>query len=394
MKTTNGLDDKIDLFTPFQKGNLELQNRIVMAPLTRMRAGEENIPSTLNAEYYSQRASAGLIIAEATQVSRQGVGYPHAPGIHSSGQVEGWKQVTKAVHDKGGRIILQLWHVGRISHPSLQPDGLLPVAPSAVAAMGDAVTMAGPQPFPTPRALLEGEIPGLVEQYRTAALNALDADFDGVEVHAANGYLLDQFLRDGTNKRNDNYGGSIKNRARLLFEVIEAVIEVWDSDRVGVRLSPSGTFNDMYNSGPRHTFGYVVAKLNGYDLGYLHLVNSLEKDINHGGEVVPSSYFREIYQGTLMLNGGYDKESAAEAIRAGSADLISFGQLFVASPDLPLRFCLDAPLNTPDPATFYGGTKVGYIDYPILESAGVATQGKASAIYNDHIASRECVAMN
>ena len=238
--------------------------------------------------------------------------------------------------------------------------------------------MSGPRPFPTPRALLKGEIPGLVEQYRTAALNALTAGFDGVEIHAANGYLLDQFLRDGTNKRRDDYGGSVKNRARLLFEVIEAVIELWGPDRVGVRLSPSGTFNDVYDSDPRHTFGYVAAELNVYDLAYLHLVNALEQDLGHGGEVVPSSYFREIYKGTLMLNGGYDKERAAEAIRVGSADLIAFGKLFIANPDLPLRFCLDAPLNIADPSTFYGGRAEGYVDYPFLKLDASATQRKTS----------------
>ena len=376
MKTSNLVDYKINLFTPFHKRGLELQNRIVMAPLTRMRAGEGNVPTALNAEYYAQRASAGLIIGEAAQVSPQGLGYPHTPGIHSPEQVEGWKRVTKAVHDNGGRIFLQLWHVGRISHPSLQPDGLLPVAPSAVAARGDATTMSGPRPFPTPRALLKGEIPGLVEQYRTAALNALTAGFDGVEIHAANGYLLDQFLRDGTNKRHDDYGGNVKNRTRLLFEVIEAVIELWGPDRVGVRLSPSGTFNDVSDSDPRHTFGYVAAELNVYDLAYLHLVNALEQDLGHGGEVVPPSYLREIYKGTLMLNGGYDKERAAEAIRTGSADLIAFGKLFIANPDLPLRFCLDAPLNAADSSTFYGGRAEGYVDYPFLKLDAFAAQSK------------------
>jgi len=238
----------INLLSPYKLGNLELPNRIVMAPLTRNRAGKGNVPGQLNATYYVQRASAGLIITEATQVSPQGLGYPSTPGIHSAKQVEGWKLVTDAVHQQGGRIVLQLWHVGRISHPDLQPDGALPVAPSAIAPKGEASTYEGQKPFVTPRALETSEIPEIIEQYRQGAKNALEAGFDGVEVHGANGYLLDQFLRDATNQRTDEYGGSIENRTRLLLEVTEAVTEVWGGERVGVRLSPSGTFNDMHDS--------------------------------------------------------------------------------------------------------------------------------------------------
>jgi len=240
--------NEVNLFSPYKLGDLELPNRMVMAPLTRNRAGDGNVPGQLNATYYTQRVSAGLIIAEATQVSPEGLGYPATPGIHSAAQVAGWKLVTDAVHQHGGRIFLQLWHVGRISHPDLQPDGALPVAPSAIAPKGEAATYEGMKPFVTPRALETSEIPGIVEQYRQGAKNALEAGFDGVEVHGANGYLLDQFLRDGTNKRTDEYGGSIENRARLLLEVTQAVTEVWGAGRVGVRLSPSGTFNDMHDS--------------------------------------------------------------------------------------------------------------------------------------------------
>src|SRR5579883_1545927 len=355
------------LFSPIQLGAYTLPNRIVMAPLTRNRAGAGNVPSSLNATYYAQRASAGLLIAEATQVTPYGQGYPATPGIHSLEQIEGWKLVTDAVHTLGGRIFLQLWHVGRISHPSLLPGGVLPVAPSAIAPeSGEAATYEGPKPFVTPRALEIDEIPGIIEAYRQGAKNALAAGFDGVEVHGANGYMLDQFLRDGTNHRTDAYGGSIESRARLLLEVTEAVVDVWGADRVGVRLSPSGTFNSMMDSDPKATFGYAVEALNRFGLAYLHLLEPSEADARHGGILIPTSYFRPIYKGNLMVNWDYDRDKANAAIASGNADLVSFGKLFIANPDLPERFRLNAALNEPDPSTFYGGGEKGYTDYPAL----------------------------
>jgi len=357
-----------DLFSPIQLGRYELPNRIVMAPLTRNRAGEGNVPLEMHVTYYTQRASAGLIITEATQVDPQGVGYPHTPGIHSQAQVDAWKSVTDSVHAQGGRIFLQLWHVGRVSHPSFH-DGELPIAPRAIAPQGEAMTYEGMQPFVTPRALETEEIPDIIEQFRRGAQNALTAGFDGVEVHGANGYLLDQFLRDGTNQRQDAYGGSIENRARLLLEVTQAAIDVWGSDRVGVRLSPSSTFNDMSDTDPRATFGYTVRALNGLNLAYLHLLEPSEADLRHGGTAIPTQEFRPLYDGNLMVNWDYDKAKGNAAIAAGDADLVSYGKLFIANPDLPKRFRLDAPLNEPDPSTFYGGDEHGYTDYPMLEEA-------------------------
>jgi N-ethylmaleimide reductase len=362
--------NEVNLFSPYKLGDLELPNRMVMAPLTRNRAGDGNVPGQLNATYYTQRVSAGLIIAEATQVSPEGLGYPATPGIHSAAQVAGWKLVTDAVHQHGGRIFLQLWHVGRISHPDLQPDGALPVAPSAIApTVGQAATYEGMKPFVTPRALETSEIPGIVEQYRQGAKNALEAGFDGVEVHGANGYLLDQFLRDGTNKRTDEYGGSIENRARLLLEVTQAVTEVWGAGRVGVRLSPSGTFNDMHDSDPLATFGYAAEALNRFGLAYLHLIEVVEADLRHGGTEVPTSYLRDRFTGTLIVNGGYDLDKSNAVLSSHKADLVAFGTLFIANPDLPQRFALNAPLNPADPSTFYGGGEKGYIDYPFLAAS-------------------------
>ncbi|BAZ33441.1 flavin oxidoreductase/NADH oxidase [Cylindrospermum sp. NIES-4074] len=354
----------INLFSSYQLGDLQLPNRIVMAPLTRQRAGAGNVPHQLNATYYAQRATAGLIIAEATQVTPQGQGYPDTPGIYSPAQVAGWRLVTDAVHQQGGRIFLQLWHVGRISHPDLQPDGALPVAPSAIAPKGEVLTYEGWKPFVTPRALETSEIPEIVEQYRQGAANALAAGFDGVEIHAANGYLIDQFLRDGTNQRPDKYGGAVENRARLLLEVTEAVTSVWDSQRVGVRLSPSGTFNDMYDSHPLETFGYVAQALNQFNLAYLHIREVTEADIRHGGTIVPTSDLRERFTGTLIVNDGYTRERANTVLANKAADLVAFGIPYIANPDLPQRFALNAPLNQPDPTTFYGGGAQGYTDYP------------------------------
>ena len=353
-----------DLFAQIRLGDLQLPNRIVMAPLTRNRAGVDNVPQAMNAQYYTQRASAGLIITEATQISAQGVGYPATPGIHSPAQVAGWRKVTDAVHANGGHIVLQLWHVGRISHPSLQPDSALPVAPSAIRPAGEAFTYEGLKPFVTPRALETNEIPDLVAQYAAAAYNAKTAGFDGVEIHAANGYLIDQFLRDGSNKRTDRYGGSLKNRVRFLLEVTEAVTKVWKSNRVGVRISPGGAFNDMFDSAPEQIFFYVAEQLNRFGLAYLHVVEGFESvaafDFNH----LPRTFL-----GSYMANAGYTFERASVALGEGLADLVSFGQLFIANPDLPQRFALGSSLNAPDPDTFYGGDARGYTDYPALANA-------------------------
>ncbi len=353
----------IDLSTAVQLGGLTLPNRIVMAPLTRNRAGEGNVPTALNAEYYTQRASAGLIISEATQISPQAVGYPATPGIHSEAQVAGWRQVTDSVHAAGGHMFMQLWHVGRISHPSLQPDNALPVAPSAIRPEGEAVTYEGMQPFVTPHALTLEEIPGVITDYVMAAKRALAAGFDGIEIHAANGYLLDEFLRDGTNTRTDAYGGSVDNRMRLLDEVVTAVSGVWATERIGVRLSPENRFNDIQDSQPQATFGAVADMLRDHQLAYLHVV---EGDML-GGEIhADYADIRHRFGGIYIANNGYTKARAEQALRQGDADLVAFGRLYIANPDLPARFAQGAPLNEPDPDTFYGGGAAGYTDYPTL----------------------------
>lgn len=360
----------IDLFTPVKVGSLKLRNRIVMAPLTRSRAGEGNVPQGMNVEYYAQRASAGLIITEATPISAMGHGYPATPGIHTTAQVEGWKKVVDAVHaqtDKngeGGKIILQLWHVGRISHPSLLPNNTLPVAPSAIKPAGQAFTYQGLQDFVTPRALATGELPAIVAEYGQATKNALEAGFDGVEIHAANGYLLDQFLRDGTNKRTDNYGGNLANRARLLLEVVQAVVAVAGADKVGVRISPLNPFNDISDSDPQGLFNYVATALSPFNLAYLHVVEGG----SHGLPVAEFDFveLRKRFNGAYMANLGYDKDSGNAALAAGNADLIAFGTPYIANPDLVERYAQDAPLNVADPDKFYGGNESGYIDYPTL----------------------------
>ena len=356
-----------NLFTPITLGDLKLPSRIIMAPLTRNRAGPGNAPVELNAEYYAQRASAGLIISEATQASWQSIGYPDTPGIHTKEQIAGWRRVTDAVHAAGGRMFLQMWHVGRISHPSMQPDGGLPLAPSAVKPAGEAITYEGMKPYVTPRALETNEIPAIVEEFRQGARNAVEAGFDGVEVHSANGYLLDQFLRDGTNQRTDRYGGAVENRARLTLEVLEAVLDVWPANRVGIRLSPSAVFNEMRDSDPKTTFGYIVDALNRYELAYLHLIEPAEADEKAGAPLVPSSFFRPIYSGRLMVNGDYDSDKGKAAIASGDADQVAFGKRFIANPDLPRRLAEDAPLNEWDQASFYGGDEHGYVDYPTLD---------------------------
>jgi N-ethylmaleimide reductase len=356
-----------NLFAPFDLGGLALPNRLVMAPMTRNRAGPGNVPTALNGEYYAQRASAGLIVTEATQVSPQGVGYPGTPGIHNDAQVEGWRRVTDAVHRAGGRIFLQLWHVGRISHPSLQPDGGLPVAPSAIAAEGEAFTPGGMQPFVVPRALEVAEIPGVVAQFEEGARRALAAGFDGVEIHGANGYLIDQFLRDGTNRRTDRYGGSVENRARFLLEVTEAVAGVWGADRVGVRLSPWSDFNNMRDSDPPATFNHAARALARFGLAYLHVVEPGGSVPAGAAPLAPD--LKAAFGGPLMVNGGYTRPLAEAALARGEADLVSFAALFLANPDLPARLERNSSLNVPDPATFYGGDHRGYTDYPALDGA-------------------------
>ena len=340
-----------------------------MCPLTRMRAGPGRVPTPLMAEYYVQRATAGLMITEATAISQQGTGCPNTPGIYTDAQVAGWQRVTEAVHHAGGRMFLQLWHMGRISHPSFQPGGGLPVAPSAIAPRsGQALTETGPQPYVTPRALETEELPGIVGQYSAAAQRAKTAGFDGVEIHNANGYLLDQFLRDGTNRRTDDYGGPARNRARLTLEVAEAVAQVWGAERVGIRFSPGGVFNDMHDSNPLVTFSYVLRELNRFHLAYAHLIVSTEDDIRHGAVPVPLAALREEFHGPLIVANGFDRETGTRAVAEGAADAVAFGRLFLANPDLPERFRLKAPLNTPDESTFYGGAEKGYTDYPALSA--------------------------
>ncbi len=368
------MNTPLNLLQPIQLGAYQLSNRMVMAPLTRMRAKAGNVPQEMNVVYYSQRASAGLIISEATQISPQGLGYPNTPGIHSAEQIEGWQKITEAVHHQGGKIFLQLWHVGRISHPSLQPNGELPVAPSAIAPEGMANTFSGEQPFVTPRALLTAEIPAIVEQYRQAAKNAMQAGFDGVEIHSANGYLLDQFLHDGSNQRTDQYGGSIENRARFLMEVVEAVTTVWDADKVGVRLSPSSEFGSMFDSDLEALFSFVVSELNQFNLAYLHLVEPRiqgNQTVEDDGTGLGASYFRSIYNGTIITAGGYTLETGEATLKQGDADLVAYGRLFISNPDLPKRFALKAALNDYDRSTFYGGDEQGYTDYPFLDDSEI-----------------------
>jgi N-ethylmaleimide reductase len=362
------------LFENLIMGALTLPNRIVMAPLTRMRSQQPgNVPHNLNAEYYAQRSGAGLIISEATQVSQQGQGYPGTPGIHSAEQVAGWRLVTDAVHKAGGRIALQLWHVGRISHPSHQPGGALPVAPSAIPAANSGTYTADWQetPIVTPRALETSELAGIVQDFRQGAENAKKAGFDAVEVHGANGYLLDQFLQDGSNKRTDKYGGAVENRARLLLEVVDAVVGVWGKGRVGVRLSPYGTFNDMSDTDPVGLFGYVLRQLSKKEIAFVDLIEPRSSsagmaDENIEGRPDAASLFRECFGGVLISAGGYNPALAREAVASGKVDAVSFGRYFISNPDLPERIKQNAPLNRYDRATFYGGAEKGYTDYPGL----------------------------
>jgi N-ethylmaleimide reductase len=353
-----------DLFSTVTIGKLKLNNRMVMAPMTRNRAGENNVPQAMNVEYYRQRATAGLIITEASQVSPEAVGYPGTPGIYSDEQVTGWQKITDAVHEEGGLIFLQLWFCGRISHPDLLPDGQTPVAPSAIKPEGEAATFEGMKAFVEPHALEIDEIQNIIAQYKNAAQKAKQAGFDGVEIHAANGYLLDQFLRDGSNKRTDNYGGSVENRMRFLNQVIDTVLETWNSQNIGIRLTPENSFNSMSDSDPQAHFNYFITQLNSRNLAYIHL---LEGDMMSAVRSVDYRALRDIYEGTYMANNGYDKNRAQAALANGDCDLVAFGVPYLANPDLLHRFKNELPLNEADQATFYGGDETGYTDYPFAE---------------------------
>jgi N-ethylmaleimide reductase len=350
------------LFDPLQLGDLQLRNRVAMAPLTRGRAGVLRTANALMAEYYAQRASAGLIISEATAISPLGYGWVGSPGIYTPAHVEGWKLVTQAVHRRGGKIFLQLWHMGRVSHPDFL-DGQPPLAPSAIAVADDTYTPNGKKPYVMPRAMTEQEIATTVRDYAQATVRAREAGFDGVEIHAANGYLIDQFIRDGSNRRTDNYGGSVQNRLRLLREVTEAVAQAWSPQRTGVRLSPTNPYNDMSDSEPTVTFTEAAKALNAYGLAYVHVVEMLSADGSKPRHRIAPP-MRAVFRGPLILNGGYDAETGAAALKAGEADVIAYGKWFLANPDLVERFRTDAPLNQPDVKTFYTDGARGYTDYP------------------------------
>lgn len=376
MQTTHSDVRHAALFEPGQAGGIAAGNRIIMAPLTRSRAKQPgDVPGQLNATYYGQRAEAGFIITEATQISREGKGYAWTPGIYTPEQVAGWKQVTDEVHSKGGKIVLQLWHVGRISHPVFQKDEGRPVAPSAIRPEGQAFVADyhpdGPQvPFVEPRALEVSEIPRLLQDYVHAARCARDAGFDGVEIHAANGYLLDQFLQSSTNKRDDAYGGSQQNRMRLLGEVVDAVLSVWPAGQVGVRLSPLGGMNDISDDNPAALFPAVAEKLSGRGLAYLHIVRAThqvdgkERVRDESAAIIAD--MRKAFDGALLVCGGFSPEEAASWVEEQKCDFAVFGKLFLANPDLPQRIAQDGPYNAPNPDTFYGGGAEGYTDYPTL----------------------------
>ena len=365
------------LFSTVKFGTGELGHRVVMAPLTRMRSDPGDMPSELMLRYYTQRASeGGLLITEATPVSLKGYGYAGAPGIYSDAQIPGWRRITDAVHAKGGKIVMQLWHVGRQSHPDLQPNGDDPIAPSAVRAEGHAYTVSGAVDFSMPRAIDISEIPVIIEEFRAGAARALAAGFDGVEIHGANGYLPDQFLQDGTNKRTDSYGGPVENRARFMLEITEAAISVWGADRVGVRISPSGEYGSMSDSDPDRTFGYLAQRFSDLRLGYLHIVEPRIKGIeliHEGQSAIAAANLRPIFKGTIISAGGFDGESAEAILEAGTADLVAFGRHFISNPDLPYRLRNGIALTRYDRSTFYGGNDIGYTDY---EPHGEASAAK------------------
>jgi N-ethylmaleimide reductase len=359
--------NRTDLFTPVTMGAMELANRIVMAPVTRSRYAEDGIPNELHAEYYAQRASAGLIVAEATNISAQGRGYAATPGIWSDEQVAGWKKVTDAVHAAGGKIVSQLWHVGRFSSVELQPDGAAPVAPSAIKAEGDTYTVNGFVPVSMPRALETDEIPGIIEQYKRAAENAKRAGFDGVEVHSANSYLLDQFLRDSTNHRTDQYGGSIENRARLTLEVTEEIVKIWGNERVGIRLSPvtPDAGNTPPDSNVMAMYGYLIQQLNKFDLAYLHFVEGATATSREVPVGVDMDALSAQFAGPFIGNNNYDLEMAIERRAQGTIDAVAFGRLFISNPDLVERLRRGAELTIASRESFYGGGAKGYIDWPV-----------------------------
>lgn len=358
------------LFEPTRIGDIEVANRVVMAPLTRSRADEAagDIPgSPMNVEYYRQRSNAGLIISEGTQVSPVGKGYMATPGIYSDEQVEGWKPITQAVHEAGSKIVAQIWHVGRVTHPNLT-GGVQPIAPSAVTPKVTAYTHAGKVEAPQPRALELAEIKDIVAEYRRGAANAIRAGFDGIELHGANGYLIDQFLRDGANQRTDEYGGSIENRARFALEVVDAVVAEIGAGRVGIRLSPVTPANDLADSNPQAVFGYLVEELNRRGIAFIHFVEGA----TGGPRDIPGFDFawaRQAFKGTYIANNGYTREMALEAVESGRADAVAFGRAYIANPDLVQRLKLNAPFNTPNPQTFYVPGEAGYIDYPTLDQA-------------------------
>jgi N-ethylmaleimide reductase len=367
------MSTRTKLFDSYKLGALTLPNRLVMAPLTRNRAVAGLVPSPLAVEYYGQRASAGLLVTEASQVSQQGQGYQDTPGIYSKEQVAGWRKVTERVHERGGRIFLQAWHVGRISHTSLQPNQAAPVAPSAIRAKGKTFVNNTFTDISEPRALALEEIPGIIEDFKRGAANAIAAGFDGVEIHGANGYLLDQFAKDGTNKRTDAYGGSIENRAKLMLEVSKVVAAEIGAERTGIRISPVTPANDVSDSNPQPLFDYIVDHLNALKLSYIHVIEGAT-----GGprDVAPFDYgsLRKRFKQAYIANNGYDFELATRVLAANEADLIAFGKPFIANPDLVERLKKGAPLNTPDKATFYGGGAKGYTDYPVLGEALDAAQ--------------------
>ncbi|KQP06416.1 alkene reductase [Pseudorhodoferax sp. Leaf265] len=358
------------LFTPTRLGAIAVKNRIAMAPLTRSRAGMDGVPSPLAARYYAQRASAGLLIAEATNISRQARGYAFTPGLYTDAQVAGWKQVTEAVHAAGGRIVVQLWHVGRMSHTSLQEDGAAPVAPSALQAGGKVFTEAGFETPSAPRALELHEIAAIVEDYRQAAVRAKAAGFDGVEVHAANGYLLEQFLRDSTNRRTDRYGGSIENRARLTLEVVEAVAGVWGADRVGLRLSPLSTAigETPLDSQPQQTHGYLASRLGALGMAYLHVVEG-QMHAEDGTSRFDNAALRQAFGGAYIANNGYDRERAIAATASGHADMVAFGRDYIGNPDLVERLQHGLPLFNAPAAGYFGGGAEGYTEFSVAQAA-------------------------
>ncbi len=364
--------ENLQLLKPLKIGSLELKNRVIMAPLTRMRALENDVPNPLAEIYYAQRASAGLIISEATQVGPLGKGYPATPGIYSSEQTAGWAKIVQAVHAKSGKIFAQLWHVGRTSHSSFHQNEGLPIAPSALKPEGKTFTQSWSMvPYETPRAMTTGDIETVIEQFYQAAINAKQAGFDGVEIHNANGYLLDQFLQSSTNHRTDEYGGSKENRTRLIQQILDRVKTVFEPSRIGVRLSPFGTFGDISDEDPVGLFTHVIEVLNTYQLGYLHVIEPRSTSAGANDKVVTeapctSDQFRNVYKGIFISAGGYDRQSGETALQNNLADAIAYGRLFISNPDLVERFAQNSALNPYHRETFYGGTEIGYTDYPSL----------------------------